>query len=158
VHTSGAQALAIIQGGYDSIINCTFANYGGIGLSHANNGTVAVLNYFNNGDGTWEPGELNGVMRNCIVYGSLDSEIVCDSLGGAGAAFTMDHCLLKMGSVRENFVKFNTCIFNEDPMFEDEQGEDFHIKAESPASGAGNPAYTLFDDLDGEPRGGSGIG
>ncbi len=158
IHTTGGEALAIVQGGYDSIINCTFANYGGLALSHSTNGTVAVLNYFNNGDGTWEPGNLDGIMRNCIVYGSLDSEIVCDSLGGATASFRMENCLLKMGSVRENFVKFKDCIFNKDPEFKDKQNQDFHLTASSPAKGAGHNTRPV-DDLDGNLRSsGSDIG
>jgi len=157
VQTTGGEALAIVQGGYDSIINCTFANYGGLALSHSSNGTVAVLNYFNNGDGTWEPGNLDGIMRNCIVYGSLDSEIVCDSLGGATASFRMENCLLKMGKVRENFVAFKDCIFNNDPEFKDKQSQDFHLKTESPAKGAGHDTRP-FDDLDGNTRTFSDIG
>ena len=158
VHTTGAEALAIIQGGYDSITNCTFANYGGIALTHANNGTAAILNYFNNGDGTWNPGTLNGVLRNCIVYGSLDSEIVCDSLGGASAAFRIDHCLLKIGSIREHFVQFSNWKYNQDPMFKDQANGDFHINTGSPAIGAGNPAYTPSDDMEGKTRSGNDMG
>jgi hypothetical protein len=152
VNTTGAEALAIIQGGYDSITNCTFANYGGTAVTHSTNGTAAILNYFNNGDGTWNPGALNGVMRNCIVYGSLDSEIVCDSLGGASANFRMDHCLLKMGNVREHFVQFSSCKFNQDPMFKDQQNGDFHILTGSPAIGAGNPSFTPTYDIEGSNR------
>jgi len=137
VNTTGQEALAVANGGYDSIINCTFANYGTAALTHANYGTLTILNYLSNGDGTWQSGNLNGIIRNCIVYGSLDSEVICDSLGGATARLRMDHCLLKMGGVRESFVNFTGCLFNEDPMFTNPNNGDFTIPASSPAAGAG---------------------
>jgi hypothetical protein len=157
VHTTGAQALINVQGGYDSIVNCTFASYGTSAVSHSNNGTVAILNYFNKGDGTWNSGDLYGVMTNCIVYGSLDTEIVCDSLPGASAYFKMDHCLLKMGNTRESFVHFYNCIFNQDPMFKNTSGGDFHPQAGSPAVGAGI-STSGGTDLDGKSWNGTDIG
>lgn len=153
VNSTGAQALAVIRGGYDSIVNCTFGNYGGTGLSHANNTTVGILNYFNNGDGTWVPGDLDAVLRNCIIYGSLDSEVIYDSLGGATARLRMDHCILKAGKIRPGFVQFTDCIFNEDPKFANEQAKDYHLLDGSPAIGKGIAIPNLGKDLDGKTWG-----
>ncbi len=157
VQGTGAQALAVIQGGYDSVINCTFANYGSGVLSHGDAGTVAILNYFNNGDNTWVPGNLNGIMENCIVYGSLDSEIVCDSLGGATARFRMKNCLLNMGTVRESFVHFDGTIFNQAPLFKSTNNADFHLTSGSPAIGKGTGGLPGFD-LDNNAWNGQDIG
>jgi len=152
VNTTGAEALAIIKGGYDSITNCTFANYGSAAVSHANNGTVAILNYFNNGDGTWAPGNLNAVLRNCIVWGSLDSEIVLDSLGGATAYVNLDHCLLKTGTVIEHFVHTPSCIFNNDPLFKDNTWN-YRLSTGSPAIDKGYYIPGIgATDLDGAGR------
>jgi hypothetical protein len=143
VNTTGGQALAISMGGVDSFVNCTFANYGTAQLNHASAVTVAILDYYSP-DGThYYYGNLNAVLRNCIVYGSLDSEIICDttySPSGTQASLTLDHCLLKMGNVREPFVHFNGCIFNHDPLFKNSGYGDFHLTAGSPAAGAGSPA------------------
>ncbi len=106
VNTTGGQALAVSQGGIDTFINCTFANYGTAQVAHANAGTVALLDYYWDGV-SGDPVlyfNMSVLMRNCLVYGSLDSEIICDSTGSPSninARITMDHCLLKMGNVRE---------------------------------------------------------
>ncbi|GAA4461460.1 hypothetical protein GCM10023093_06150 [Nemorincola caseinilytica] len=155
VHTTGGYALAIIQGGRDTFTNCTFANYGGTALSHSAQGTVAILNYYRPNQNEIYFGDLHAAMRNCIVYGSLDSEIVCSAVPDAAAQLEMDHCLLRMGDVREPFVNFTACIFNEDPLFKDKEKGDFRLKEGSPAIGKGNAANTPATDLDGKPRAGS---
>ena len=141
-------------GGKDTFTNCTFANYGTSALSHANYGTVTILDYYWNGvigDPTYYA-DLGAVMRNCIVYGSLDSEIVCDATNtpsGVTANLVLDHCLLKMGTVRESFVTFNNCIFNQDPMFKNKNTGDFHLTEGSPAIGAADSTSTMnTKDLD----------
>lgn len=154
---TGAYAYAAIKGGYDSLTNCTFTNYGGTGLSHSSAGTVVLLNYFKPDQYTLYKGDLNAVMRNCIVYGSLDSEIVCDAIPDAAAALRMDHCLLNMGTVREPFITFTDCIFNEDPMFTNTAKGDYTLKDGSPAIGKGTPLFAPADDIKGTPRDASNI-
>jgi len=46
INTCGAQALAVSQGGNDSFVNCTFANYGSAAVSHTDNPAVLLLNYY----------------------------------------------------------------------------------------------------------------
>ena len=158
INTTGQQALAIVQGGYDSITNCTFANYGNTatGLAHSEYGTAAILDYYWDGvpgDPTYYGG-LNAVLRNCIVYGSLDSEIVCDATGTPSNYTTnllLDHCLLSIGTLREGFVTFDSCIINLDPQFKNSATGDFHLNTGSPAIDSGtvkNIAFP-FADLDG---------
>ena len=159
VHTCGAQALGIIQGGNDTFTNCTFANYGTAAVSHINNPTVAILNYLPNGDGTYESGNLNALLTNCIVYGSLDSELYCDSLGGATANLNLDHCLFGTGYKIENFVKTTNCIIGQapaftDPLFVNTAIGNFALAASSPAIGKGIQLPLVTDDLAGYPRNG----
>jgi hypothetical protein len=60
-----------------------------------------------------------------------------------------------MGTVREPFVTFTNCLFNEDPLFKDTQKGDFRIRASSPAIGSANSAYLPLNDLTGSSRSGS---
>lgn len=78
-HTTGAQALAIVQGGKDTFVNCTFANYGNHAISHTSEPAVAILSYFRISQTQIFFGDLTALMQNCVVYGSLDSEMICDS-------------------------------------------------------------------------------
>jgi len=149
---TGAYAFAVLKGGYDSMTNCTFTNYGGTGLTHSSAGTVAILNYYKPDQYTTYVGPLNAVMRNCIVYGSLDSEVVCDAVSDSSASLTMDHCLLNMGTIRESFINFNNCIFNKDPLFTDYTKGDYTLKTGSPAIGAGTLSFAPTDDIKGNPR------
>jgi hypothetical protein len=160
VNTTGGQALAVSMGGYDTFINCTFANYGSGQTAHANAGTVAILDWYTPDSKHYSYGDLNVLMRNCVVYGSLDSEMACDTTGspaGTLARLVMDHCLVKMGSVREPFIVFDNTLFNVDPLFKSSATGDFHIGSNSPAAGTGGEPQPV-NDLDYVLRTGSDIG
>ena len=145
---TASYALAMLQGGKGVFTNCTFANYGGTGLNHGSAGTAAILNYYSADGVHYSYGNLDATMSNCIVYGSLDSEIVCDAAPNASASLNMDHCLLKMGNVRESFVHFTGCIFNKDPLFSNTAKWDYHLTAGSPAIDSGNSAAKGIGDFD----------
>ena len=148
VTATGAEAFIMLQGGNATMTNCTFANYGTPALSHSDNKTVTLVNYLPIGNGQYISGTLNASLKNCIVYGSLDSEIICDSAQGATATLIIDHCLLKTGSYFENFVNFVSTLKNSDPMFTDPTNGDFHIKSGSPAIGKGITGISVGSDLD----------
>jgi hypothetical protein len=153
VNTTGQEALAVVDGGTINITNCTFANYGSSAVSHANYGTATILNYYWDGVAGDAPiyATLTATLNNCIVYGSLDSEIICDAPtipSPTTASLILNHCLLKMGSVRESFVNINTCIFNQDPLFKNTSNADFHLMSGSPAIDAGDSTLTGTGDLD----------
>jgi hypothetical protein len=148
INTTGAEALLVLQGGNVTATNCTFANYGSYAVAHSNNGTVTLINYLPIGNGQYIPGKLTANLVNCIVYGSLDSEIICDSAKGATATAELVNCLMKTGSVFEQFVLLKNCIQNHDPMFKDAVNGDFHLTSGSPAIGKGAIALYITDDID----------
>ncbi len=153
VNTTGQEALAVVEGGTVAATNCTFANYGSSAVSHANYGTVTILDYFWDGV-TGDPtiyGPLTGTLTNCIVYGSLDSELVCDAIGTPASiipSLRLDHCLLKVGTIWESFVDTTGCIFNQDPLFKNTANADFHLTTGSPAINAGNSTGLGAGDFD----------
>lgn len=155
--TTGAEALVSLQGGHDSMTNCTFANYGdgGVNLEHRTNHTVVLLNYFQVSNTEIYYGALDAVLRNCIVYGSLDSEIICDQVSGTPASVRLDHCLLKIGDVIDvSFIHITASILNQDPLFKKIEDNDFHLKASSPAIAAGVNIPSIDKDLEGNSRAG----
>lgn len=151
VHTCGAQALASLQGGWDSLVNCTFAIYPTNKVSHTDNGTVALLNYYTPDGVTYYTSDLNATLINCIIYGTLENELVCDKVDGAAANITLNNCLVKADSLK-SFVHLNNCILNQDPVFKSTSLPDFHLSANSPAIGAGTNVSGLTDDLEYKPR------
>ena len=163
VNTTGQEALAVVEGGTVTATNCTFANYGSSAVSHANYGTVTILDYYWDGV-TGDPtiyGNLTASLTNCIVYGSLDSEIVCDATGtpaGITPSLILKNCLLKMGTVREPFLDTIGCIFNQDPLFKNTANADFHLMTGSPAINAGDSTGISDSDLEDNPWHGGDIG
>lgn len=158
IGTCGAEALVSLQGGFDSMTNCTFANYGdaNVNLEHRTNHTVVLLNYFQVSNTVIWYGALDAVLRNCIVYGSLDSEIICDQVSGTPASVRLDHSLLRIGSfIDPSFITTTSCILNQDPLFKKIDENDFHLTSSSPAIGAGRVVSGVDKDLDGKPRTGT---
>jgi len=152
INTCGGQTLAISQGGNDSFVNCTFANYGSAAVSHTDNPAVLLLNYYQDPNTElFTYGDMNVAIVNCIVYGSLDSEFIADALSSAAARVNLNHCLIKSGNVLENFVQTILPYINADPQFTDQTKADFHIPATSPAVGQGITT-TLTNDLEGTTR------
>jgi hypothetical protein len=151
VHTTGAQAFITLQGGNAVLNGCTFANFGSFAVTHADYPTVSLVNYLPIGNGQYISGPLHAVMNNCVVYGSLDSELLCDSLSGAAASAVLNHCLLKTGSYIENFVSLDQCLRFTSPIFKDSLNADFHLSTGSPAIGAADPLFSPGYDLDGKP-------
>ncbi|NDC41925.1 MAG: right-handed parallel beta-helix repeat-containing protein, partial [Chitinophagia bacterium] len=153
----GGQALAVVLGGIDSFTNCTFANYGTYALQHIDNPTVGILNWLQVSQTEYLYAPLNMVMRNCIVWGSLDSEVIYDTTGSYLAGVNdvrllFDHCLLKKGEVEtQKFARFLQC-FNADPLFVSEEKWDFHIPGNSPAAGVSSVSFTPNYDLEGNLR------
>jgi hypothetical protein len=157
VNDCGAQALAIFEGGTYSFTNCDFLNYFPKKVAHSDNPTVAVLNYLDLGGNQFRAGGLEARFRYCLIYGSLDDELVCDSIDVKGAvpySLSFDTCLIKSKEGIADFqVNTPGSIFNEDPKFVDYAKWNFRLKEGSPAINKGLAAsgLTLFD-LDRKPR------
>lgn len=160
VHSCGAQALAVVQGGRDTFNHCTFALYsttsggGGTKLQHIDNPTVALLNYFDISQTEYLSGSLGAVLRNCILWGSLPDEVLCAKKGSEGYDVTFDHCILKSEDATTiSLANTTASLINADPEFEDPSKQDFHIKAGSPARGAAALLGFIPLDLDDVSRG-----
>lgn len=157
VHDCGAQALAIFQGGSYDFVNCSFINYFPKKVSHADEPTVAVLNYFPIGNNQVIAGDLNASFTNCLMYGSIENELFLNRVSEAGYVTTFTNCLLKHNQPnRPAFnapqrLDFVNCKFNEDPMFEAYQKQDFRQRPASPLIDNGAPV-ALNNDLDNKPR------
>ena len=150
VTACGAQALAIIQGGVYDITNCDFVIYSTDKVSHLKEPSVAVLNYFDVGNGQYIASDLQATLRNCVIYGSLEDEAYFDRVEQYKYNVKLINCLLRKKDAIPDVVTQTNCIINQDPQFLDATKWDFHFKESSPLKDAGIPAVSI--DLDGKQR------
>jgi hypothetical protein len=150
VTACGAQALAIVQGGYYDISNCDFVIYSTDKVTHVKEPSVAVLNYFDVGGGQYIASDLQASLRNCVIYGSLEDEAFFDRVEQYKYDVKLVNCLLRKKEAIPSFVTQTNCIINQDPQFNDVGKWDFRFKEGSPLKDAGVPAVSV--DLDGKVR------
>lgn len=159
VHSCGAQALAVIRGGRDTFNHCTFALYstnssgGGTKLQHIDNPAVALLNYLELSQTTYESAPLGAVLRNCIIWGSLEDEVLCAKEGSDSYEVIFDHCILKTAEADATSLATKTStLINADPEFEDPSKQDFHLKSSSAAKGVAIALAYVAIDLEDRAR------
>ena len=98
-------------------------------------------------------------MGNSIVYGAAEEEFGTNlSAREVDTTYLFDHCLLKSTNGSNDLPGYNSCLFNQDPLFVDYRAFDLHLSdALSPAVGAGSPTISEFVpfDYEGNPRTGT---
>lgn len=160
VSNCGSHALALINGGNYNFRHTTVANYWG--ESVRSDVSVFLSNARRFTDNTVYVGDLNFSFKNGIVYGNLQGDNELDAEGLPDAAFNwkFENSLIRLNNndIEEGDPEhFMNCLFNENPEFKDNQGQDYGLKDASPAINAGdlnfvneNPA--IPDDLKGNSR------
>lgn len=151
VQTCGSQNLAILEGGTYEFNYCTFATFGGLGISHSQEPTMAVLNYRDTSLTGYQGNHLNALFTNCVIYGPLDDEVIFGKKNEWDYNVTLNNCLIKRKTSITNVVT-NNLIKNSDPQFKDYAKWDFHPLATSPLKGTGVLIPSITIDLDGNTR------
>ncbi|HRO42926.1 MAG TPA: choice-of-anchor Q domain-containing protein [Flavipsychrobacter sp.] len=158
VNDCGAQALAIFQGGTYEFTNCDFINFFPKKVSHTDEPTVAVLNYFPVSNMQVIAGDLTAVFTNCLIYGSLENELFVNKVDETEYHTTFTNCLVKHNqeekptfNLPKHELNFVNCILNEDPQFENYEKQNFRPKSNSPLIDNG-ASVSLVNDLDNKPR------
>ena len=148
---NGGSSIDIEKGGSYDFRQLTIANYWS---SSVRPGPALYLsNYTFDADGNKIPNALEkAYFGNSLVYGGNEEEIVTDVLDGTPFSYLFDHAILKTQKPADDPAHFISCMVNEDPLFVDPSGLDFHIDTLSPAIGKGIPLGVTID-LDGRPRG-----
>ena len=75
--------------------HCNFINYLPKKVSHTDEPTVAVLNYFPVTNTEFIAGDLSAEFTNCLIYGSLDNELYVYNVKEATYQVTFKNCLIK---------------------------------------------------------------
>jgi len=156
INTSGAQCLAMVQGGEYEINNCDFITYTTDKISHTKEPSFAALNYLDIGNNQYVAGPLNCVMRNCVVWGSIEEEIVFDKVDDYPYNMRMENCLIRKKEAMPSYITHLNTIINQDPKFTDVEKWDFRPLEGSPLinAGTGNGINIPYD-IDDKPRTGA---
>jgi hypothetical protein len=150
INTCGAQNIGVFQGGNFDFAQCTFVTYGTKWVNHSESPVMSLLNYLDTSQTGFIPGNLKINVQNCIVYGSLENELICNQKGAGTFDVRFQNCLIKAKEVN-SLVSFSGCKFNEDPKFEDYDKWNYRLKSGSPAANAGITPFfgTNLDDIAG---------
>jgi len=98
---------------------------------------------------------VNYDLRNNIIYGSQDDELLLNNAAGGNTNSTVkniQNCLIKTKDYVSSFPATLNNIFNQDPLFNDYTKNDYDLKSSSPAKENGIPVSTINVDLKGRTR------
>jgi hypothetical protein len=134
----GQYTVACYIGGDYTFNHCTFANYWN--YSFRNTPSILLNNYYYDNNENIQIRNLNNAyFGNCLIYGSLSTEISFDNNENGQFNFTFDHSLIKIdpntNTISNNYINI---IKNSDPLFTDYLNNDFSLKENSPAINSGN--------------------
>lgn len=149
--SDAGEATVWLRGGVHEFVQCTMANYYLFAISPE---SILTLSFLKREESS---GIVNPLMKasfeNCIVYG-MTSPLTPGDLEGSDVY--LRNVLLGVGGSDDDH--FISCIWNENPEFEtirDDYLFNYRLKEDSPAIGAGNPAYVTpqcMKDMDGVDR------
>lgn len=130
----GEYALVLALGGNYTFIHNTFANYWN--KSSRSKECVYINNY---AESTVFPLDTC-YFGNCIIDGSLSNELNLDLKTNNPAYLPKDsfnYCLIKT-TINTSGTKFNNCIINQNPKFNNPSSYDFSLQNGSPCINTGN--------------------
>ena len=169
ITNSGNTLLAIQGAGNHQFRHSTIANYSG---GKRNDETLLLSNYFSistSGGQLEIAGDLNATFNNSIIYGTIENEILTDSVSSSEFNYQFNNCVLKTtkdtlspslaGKFTNNIINPDKPIYINsssiyDPLFEDPYNNDFLLNDSSRAINKGDLNLTgnLNLDLKGDAR------
>ena len=149
------QNVVLGGGGYYNFSQCTAAAYSNIYIAHTQ-AVLVVADQIEDG-ATIFTGPVQASFVNCIFwgnYGNVPDEVTVSQSTSNSFVVGFTNCLWKVQDLPTGVTTANM-ILNQDPLFDSVNTAanyyDFHLKANSPAVGAGTAAGAMID-LDGNPR------
>lgn len=147
---NGTHALLVLQGGDFNFNHCDLLGYGA-----STNPAVGISNYYNdyNQNQTIVSSIEEGVFKNCVIYGNLDTEVAMDTIQMAGVVlnFDFDYSVFKSETTYTDSFYGNNLFWNLAPLFTNPNEKDFSFSNNSSLSNKGiNSAISL--DIFGQAR------
>ena len=156
VSKCGQYAVACNIGGTYNFTHCTFANYWD--YNHRNTPSILLNNYYEGADGNVYVRDLNEAnFTNCIIDGSLSTEVSFQEEELGAFNYSFDHCLIKLDpTINTDNSHYSNVIINQSPKFVDNTEGDFHLTESSPAIDAG--VGPSDNDIEGNSRNNPDLG
>ena len=153
----GQYTLACNIGGSYNFTHCTFANYWSLG--NRNTPSILLNNYYEGLDGNTYVRDLDAAsFTNCIIEGSLSTEVSFQEQDLGVFNYTFDHCLIKLDpTINTDNLHYENVIINQSVFFHDPFEGDFYLQDNSPAIDAGK-VTTSLNDITGNTRNNPDIG
>ena len=150
VSRCGQYTVACNIGGTYNFTHCTFANYWD--YNHRSTPSILLNNYYEGADGNIYIRDLDAAnFTNCIIDGSLSTEVSFQEQELGEFNYTFDHCLIKLDpTIDTDNEHYINSIINQSPKFVDAYENDFHLNENSPAIDAGIGPSDI--DIEGNPR------
>ncbi|MEW2922272.1 hypothetical protein AB1A65_12435 [Muricauda sp. ANG21] len=156
--SAGSSSFLGELGGKYSFTHSTLANYWPHGFR--NGTTVSLRNFRMNEAGNREVAPMeNADFVNCIVFGSMDTELLLQQDSNADFNFSFSDCLLKLSLDDdlvvenplynfENSSFYRNIVFNEDPDFNKPTENQLNINENSAAIDLADPNVSLTVPID----------
>jgi hypothetical protein len=151
VNNCGQYTVVCNIGGEYEFTHCTFANFWN--LNTRNTHSVLLSNYYEDINGIIHIRDLKKAnFVNCIIDGSLTTEIEFKEDINGIFNYSFDHCLIKIDpNENTNTSNYINVIKNENAGFVDKSKRDFHLESSSPCIDAGKFTF-LSNDIEENAR------
>jgi hypothetical protein len=147
VSKCGQYTVACNIGGTYNFTHCTFANYWD--YNQRNTPSILLNNSYIDIDGYLQILDLNANFTNCIIDGSLSTEVSFPQEEIGVFNYNFDHCLIKLDpTISTDNSHYSNVIINQSPKFANNTESDFHLTEDSPAIDAGTSNVFENDDDD----------
>ncbi len=151
IYKNGIHALVVVGGGDFNFNHCHLLGYGtGSNVGSA----VGVSNhYYDPNTNTTTIASINeGIIKNSVLYGYHTHELAFDTIPNSAITLNFDiqHNLIKSDDVFSSPI-FSNNIWNQSPLFNNINDNDFKFPANSPLNNTGTPT-SVSTDIEGNPR------
>lgn len=144
---SGSHSLFVLQGGTYDINHTHLLGYGKDNQS----AVIGIKNYYNG-----IASGVNGTITNSVIYGNQRFEVAFDTVNPNNDPtfinIAFKRCLIKLENGSTSSMYQDGIIWNSNPQFTNVSESKFKPLSSSPLNNAGNSAYFLPTDIEGNSR------
>jgi hypothetical protein len=146
---NGTHALLVLEGGDFNLNHCNLVGYGA-----STSAAVGISNFYNDySSGTTNVGSINeGVLQNCIISGTLPTEMAIDTIQMQGVTinFNFNHCLIQSEEIQTDGF-YQNILWNGNPNFTNTIELDFSFPSSAIQNEQGINS-SVVSDIFGNPR------